>query len=66
MTQTITVIKRNFRGGEIWRYTGILIRRAGTVLHLEALFNGPETRSQARAALEELQTLFRAKHEPGP
>jgi len=43
MTQPITIIKRNLRGEETWRYTGVLMRRAGTVLHLEALFNGPET-----------------------
>jgi hypothetical protein len=155
MTRPITVIKRNFQGEETWRYTGSLTRRAGTVLHLEAPFIGPETpfmgmfikhgeryvevyytdrwynifeiydrddgrrkgwycnigrsavmetedvisyvdlaldlwiapdgtqtvmdedefaaldldaetRSRAWAALEELQTLFRAKHEPGP
>ena len=43
MTRPITVIKRNFQGEETWRYTGSLTRRAGTVLHLEAPFIGPET-----------------------
>jgi len=43
MKPAITVIKRNLQGEETWRYTGVLTRRAGTSLHLEAPFNGPET-----------------------
>lgn len=35
----ITVIKRNHRGEETWRYSGTLVRREGTALHLEAPFN---------------------------
>jgi predicted RNA-binding protein associated with RNAse of E/G family len=39
----ITVIKRNWQGEETWRYTGVLTRREGTALHLEAPFNWKQT-----------------------
>jgi protein associated with RNAse G/E len=35
----ITVIKRNAQGEEIWRYTGMLVRREGSALHIEAPYN---------------------------
>jgi uncharacterized protein len=38
----ITVIKRNAKGDETWRYTGIVTRRQGTAIHLEASFNGED------------------------
>jgi predicted RNA-binding protein associated with RNAse of E/G family len=38
----ITVIKRNARGEETWRYTGTLVRRDENAYHLEALFNAGE------------------------
>lgn len=38
----ITVIKRNPQGLETWRYNGVLTRRDGTSIHLEAPFNGKE------------------------
>jgi uncharacterized protein len=42
MSHPITVIKRNLRGEETWQYTGVLVDRAGSMLHLEAPFNGPD------------------------
>jgi uncharacterized protein len=39
----ITVIKRNAQGQETWRYTGSLVRREGSALHIEAPFNYKET-----------------------
>jgi predicted RNA-binding protein associated with RNAse of E/G family len=39
----ITVIKRNLRGEETWRYSGMITRQEGTEIHLEALFNGKES-----------------------
>jgi len=36
----ITVIKRNAKGEEAWRYTGTLTSREGSALHIEAPFNG--------------------------
>lgn len=38
----ITVIKRNAQGVETWRYSGVLARREGTAIHLEAPFNGKD------------------------
>jgi predicted RNA-binding protein associated with RNAse of E/G family len=38
----ITVIKRNLKGEETWRYSGILVHREGSALHIEAPFNGRE------------------------
>jgi hypothetical protein len=49
MTQPITVIKRNLIGEEIWRYTGLILRREPNALTLpsrccaEARFNRPDT-----------------------
>jgi uncharacterized protein len=43
MNQPITVIKRNVQGQETWRYSGVLTRRDGAALHLEALFNGKDS-----------------------
>jgi predicted RNA-binding protein associated with RNAse of E/G family len=43
MSQPITVIKRNFQGQETWRYNGMLTRRDGAALHLEAPFNGEDS-----------------------
>ena len=49
MTQPITVIKRNLIGEEIWRYTGLILRREPNALTLpsrccaEAHFNRPDT-----------------------
>jgi predicted RNA-binding protein associated with RNAse of E/G family len=43
MSQPITVIKRNFQGQETWRYSGMLTRRDGAALHLEAPFNGEDS-----------------------
>jgi predicted RNA-binding protein associated with RNAse of E/G family len=37
---SVTVIKRNHLGDELWRYTGLLIDRAGNTICLEAPFNG--------------------------
>jgi uncharacterized protein len=39
----VTVIKRNAQGEETWRYSGFLLRQEGTVLHLEAQFNGKDS-----------------------
>ncbi len=39
----ITVIKRNAQGEETWRYTGTLVRREGSALHINAPFNGKDT-----------------------
>lgn len=39
----ITIIKRSLQGEELWRYSGMLIRREGTALHIEAPFNRPDT-----------------------
>ncbi len=39
----ITIIKRNNKGEETWRYSGRIIRMLGTEIHLEALFNGKES-----------------------
>ncbi|MEW6092675.1 MAG: DUF402 domain-containing protein [Chloroflexota bacterium] len=38
----ITVIKRNLKGEELWRYDATLTGREGTALHLEAPFNGQD------------------------
>ena len=38
----ITVIKRNLRGEETWRYTGLILRREPDALILEARFNRPD------------------------
>lgn len=38
----ITVIKRNSRGEETWRYSGVLTRREGSTIHLQAPFNGKD------------------------
>jgi predicted RNA-binding protein associated with RNAse of E/G family len=38
-----TVIKRNFQGDETWRYSGILVRRQGSALHIHAPFNGKDS-----------------------
>jgi uncharacterized protein len=35
----ITVIKRNAQGDETWRYTGMLVRREESALHIEAPYN---------------------------
>ncbi len=35
----ITVIKRNLKGEETWRYTGVLLRNTADAIVLEALFN---------------------------
>jgi predicted RNA-binding protein associated with RNAse of E/G family len=43
MSEPITVIKRNFQGQETWRYSGMLTRRDGAALHLEAPFNGEDS-----------------------
>jgi predicted RNA-binding protein associated with RNAse of E/G family len=43
MSQPITVIKRNVRGEETWRYTGTLVGNEGGALHLEAPFNGEDS-----------------------
>jgi hypothetical protein len=43
MSQPITVIKRNVRGEETWRYTGTLVGREGNALCLEAPFNGEDS-----------------------
>ena len=42
MSQPITVIKRNLTGDEVWRYTGIIIRRESNVVVLEAHFRPPD------------------------
>jgi hypothetical protein len=39
----MVVIKRNPRGEEIWRYEAELLSREETAIHLEALFNRPDT-----------------------
>jgi len=39
----ITVIKRNLRGEETWRYTGRILRRESNAVILEARFNRPDT-----------------------
>ncbi len=39
----ITVIKRNAQCQETWRYTGSLVRREGSALHIHAPFNGEDT-----------------------
>ena len=38
----IAVIKRNLRGEETWRYTGLILRREPDALILEARFNRPD------------------------
>jgi predicted RNA-binding protein associated with RNAse of E/G family len=38
----ITVIKRDLQGEELWRYQGVVRRREGSAIHLEAPFNGKE------------------------
>jgi predicted RNA-binding protein associated with RNAse of E/G family len=38
---SITIIKRDPEGAEIWRYTGVLLERGPSVLRLEARFNRP-------------------------
>ena len=43
MSRPITVIKRNVRGEETWRYSGMLIGSEGSALHLEAPFNGKDS-----------------------
>jgi hypothetical protein len=43
MSQPITVIKRNVQGQETWRYSGVLTRRDGAALHIEAPFNVMDT-----------------------
>jgi uncharacterized protein len=43
MSQLITVIKRNVQGQETWRYSGVLTRRDGSALHIEAPFNAKDT-----------------------
>ena len=40
--RTITVIKRDPHGKEIWRYSAKLVRRQGSALRLEALYNREE------------------------
>ena len=42
MKHPVTVIKRNIKGEETWRYPGFLTRRRGSALYIEASFNGPE------------------------
>jgi uncharacterized protein len=39
----VTVIKRNPKGEETWRYQGRLIRKEGNTIVIEALFNRPDT-----------------------
>jgi len=39
----ITVIKNDHTGREIWRYEGRVLDRGATWVHLEALFNRPDT-----------------------
>ena len=43
MSRPITVIKRNVRGEETWRYSGMLIGSEGSALHLEAPFKGKDS-----------------------
>jgi len=38
---TITVIKNDYRGCEVWRYTGRVLERGATWVRLEARFNRP-------------------------
>lgn len=38
----MTVIKRGLQGEEMWRYSGVLTRREGGAIHLEAPFNGKD------------------------
>jgi predicted RNA-binding protein associated with RNAse of E/G family len=43
MTQTISVIKRNAAGQEVWRYTGTLLRRESHIIVLKARFSSPDS-----------------------
>ena len=42
MSQSITVIKRNQAGEEVWHYTGIILRSELNVIVLEARFRPPD------------------------
>jgi predicted RNA-binding protein associated with RNAse of E/G family len=42
MNNDITVIKLNPQGQETWRYDGEVLKRAGALLVLQALFNAPD------------------------
>jgi len=42
MSQPITVIKRNVAGGEVWRYTGVILRNESNRIVLEARFRRPD------------------------
>ncbi len=42
INQTITVIKRNLSGEEMWKYTGILLHWETNVIQLEAYFQRPD------------------------
>ncbi len=42
MSQPITVVKRNSKGEEVWRYSGMLIGREANKIVVEARFRPPD------------------------